>query len=309
MEPFRRLPFADVPERPKKPHAYFESSARTIDLESAHFGKHAVHVREMGTGTPLLLIHGLMTTSYSWRYVMRPLSARFRVLAPDFVGCGRSAKPLACVYSARNLATWIGELQRAMDVRGCAVVGNSMGGYVARRLALDDPGAMRLLVDIHSPNLPEARYALLHGALAMPGAKALLMKMVHRDPLRWVHKNVHYWDESLKSLEEAHEYGDPLASREGVLAFAHFLEETMAPAGFREMKRDLEALATAKKSFPVPLKLIYARRDPMVSPKNGEQMQRWFPDAEFTWLEESSHFPQVDSPDTLVAELLRWCAV
>lgn len=303
------MPFEEIPEKPKRAHAYFESKARAITLESAHFKKHNVHVREMGKGTPLLLVHGLMTTSYSWRYVMKPLAERFHVIAPDLVGAGRSDKPLDCVYSARNLGVWIAELQRAMDIRGCAVVGNSMGGYVARRLALDDPKAMRLLVDIHSPNLPEARYSALHFALAMPGAKALLRAMVHRDPLRWAHRNVHYWDESLKSIEEAHEYGDPLKSREGVLAFAHFLEDTMGPAGFREMKRDLEALATEKKSFPVPLKLLYARRDPMVSPRNGEQMQAWFPDAEFTWLEESSHFPQVDSPDTLVAELLRWCAV
>jgi pimeloyl-ACP methyl ester carboxylesterase len=45
----------------------------------------------------------------------------------------------------------------------------------------------------------------------------------------------------------------------------------------------------------------------MVKPKNGEQMARWFPDAEFVWLENSSHFPQVDSPDVLVEAVSRWC--
>ena len=305
VQPFQRLPFETIADR--HPHPYFEAMEKSVALESAHFGAHRVHVREMGTGAPLLLIHGLMTTSYSWRFVIGPLAKRFRVIAPDFVGCGRSDKPLDRVYSARNLAVWIGELQRTLDVRGCAVVGNSLGGHISRRLALDDPGAMRILVDIHSPLLPEARYTALHLALAMPGAKALLRALIHRDPLRWAHRNVHYFDESRKSLEEAHEYGDPLATREGALAFAHWLEETMAPEGFREMKRDLDALALAKKSFPVPLKLIYARRDPMVKPANGEQMARWFPDAEMLWLEESSHFPQVDSPDALVSAVCRWC--
>jgi pimeloyl-ACP methyl ester carboxylesterase len=305
MTPFRRLPFESIVE--KHPHRYFESQGRMLDLESAHFGIHRVHVREMGSGPPLLLIHGLMTTSYSWRFVIGPLSSRFRVIAPDLVGCGRSDKPLDCVYSVRNLAVWIGEVQRALDVRGCAVVGNSLGGHLCRRLALDDPGAMRLLVDIHSPLLPEARYTALHVAMATPGAKRILLALIHRDPLRWVHRNVHYFDESKKSLEEAHEYGDPLATREGALAFAHFLEETMAPSGFREMTSDLEALANAKKSFPVPLKLLYARRDPMVKPGNGERMARWFPDAEFVWLENSSHFPQVDTPEVLIDAVSRWC--
>lgn len=306
MTPFARLPFEAIADR--HAHAYFASSEKIIELESAHFGAHRVHVREMGAGAPLLLIHGLMTTSYSWRFVLAPLAKHFRVIAPDFVGCGRSDKPLDCVYSARNLATWIGELQRALGIRGCAVVGNSLGGHISRRLALDDPGAMKILVDIHSPVVPEARYAALHVAMAMPGVKALLRTLIHRDPLRWAHRNVHYFDESRKSLEEAHEYGDPLASREGAMAFTHFLEETMAPNGFREMKRDLEALAAAKRPFPVPLKLMYARRDPVVKPSNGERMARWFPDAEIVWLEESSHFPQVDSPDALVSAILRWCA-
>ena len=67
QEPFRRLPFESIAE--KHPHRYFESRGTNVDLESAHFGIHRAHVREMGTGTPLLLIHGLMTTSYSWRFV------------------------------------------------------------------------------------------------------------------------------------------------------------------------------------------------------------------------------------------------
>jgi hypothetical protein len=42
-----------------------------------------------------------------------------------------------------------------------------------------------------------------------------------------VHRNVHYFDEELKSLEEAHAYGDPLATPEGSRAFACYLAETM----------------------------------------------------------------------------------
>lgn len=302
MTPFKRLPFDRIAER--HPHDFWKSKETALELESAHFGIHEAHVREMGSGPPLLLVHGLMTTSYSWRFVIGPLSTKFRVIAPDLVGCGRSDKPLDCVYSVRNLAVWVGEVQRALGIRGCAVVGNSLGGHICRRLALDDPESMRILVDIHSPVVPEGRYTALHLAMATPGAKRLLLALIHRDPLRWAHRNVHYFDEGKKSLEEAHEYGDPLATRDGALAFAHFLEETMAPSGFREMCADLEK---CRAKFPVPLKLIYARQDPMVKPANGEQMARWFPEAEFVWLENRSHFPQVDSPDVLVEAISRWC--
>lgn len=298
MNPFEQGAFRELPDLPRKPHRYEETAARTIALEVEPFGKHDVHVREMGSGEPLLLIHGLMTTSYSWRYVMAPLAERFHVIAPDLVGCGKSDKP-DCLYSARNLARWIGAFQRAMDIRGCAVVGNSLGGYLSRRLALDDREAIRALLDIHSPVFPEVRYSALQIAMSIPGANRLLAKLVARDPLKWAHGNVHYYDESLKSLEEARAYA--LTTPESVRAFAHYLKDTMAPAGFREMERDLEA---CNGTFPIPLTLVYARRDPMVKPINGERMSKMFPSAKMIWLEESSHFPQVDSPEKLV-EIIR----
>jgi pimeloyl-ACP methyl ester carboxylesterase len=260
----------------------------------------------MGSGPPLLLIHGLMTTSYSWRYVMEPLARHARVIAPDLVGCGRSEKVTNRSYAVRRLAEWIGELQRALGIRGCAVVGNSMGGYLCRRLALDDPASMSHLVDIHSPVFSELRYGALHAAMSVPGSKTILSKLIARDPHRWAHRNVHYFDESLKSLEEAREYGDPLSTPEGARCFARYLQETMSPEGFREMERDLFALANEKKDFPVPLTLVYAQSDPVVKPENGARMSRLFPRAKMHWLQDSSHFPQVDCPERVV-EIIRAC--
>src|SRR5204863_149575 len=71
-------------------------------------------------------------------------------------------------------------------------------------------------------------------ALAIPGARRLLSWMIRRNPIQWAHRNVHYWDESLKSLEEAHEYGDPPATAVGTPAFIQFLAETMHPAPVRQ---------------------------------------------------------------------------
>ena len=309
MVPFQQLPYDRLPEAPRRPHAYAESAARTVTLDSAAFGRHEVAYRELGTGAPLLLVHGLMTTSYSWRWVMAPLAERgFRVIAPDLVGCGASEKPRDKVYSARNLGAWVGALGRALDVRGCAVVGNSLGGLACKWLALDDPGATRVLVDLHPPIFPEPRYAALAAALAAPGAKALLRWMVRRDPRRWAHRNVHYWDETLKSREEARAYGDPLADDAGARAFVAYLTDAVAPAGFRAMAARLEALSAQGEDFPVPLKIVYARRDPMVSPENGARLARLFPRAEMVWLDDCSHFPQVDRPDDPVALVARWCA-
>lgn len=304
LRPFQQVPFDQIPALPTRPHPYFEAPARAVTTTSRGLGALRIHVREVGSGPPLLLIHGLMTTSYSWRYVIAPLSRHYRLVMPDLPGCGRSEAPPDGAYGPAALAGWIGDLQDALGIAGCAAIGNSMGGYLCLRHALARPGAFSRLVDIHSPAFPDGKLDLLAALLRAPGTRALAAWLARRSPLRWAHRNVHYHDETLKSLEEAHEYGDPLATREGGRAFAAYLAETMAPGQMREFTRDLASRKGRGEAFPTPLLLLYAKRDPLVPPSNGERLSVLIPEAKLTWVAETSHFMHVDSPDRVVAEVL-----
>ena len=73
--PFRQGRFEDLPERPRLAHRYWDGETATIMVHSAPLGPIATHVVSYGPpdAPPLLLIHGLMTTSYSWRYMFEPL--------------------------------------------------------------------------------------------------------------------------------------------------------------------------------------------------------------------------------------------
>ena len=250
-----------------------------------------------------MLIHGLMTTSYSWRYEFERLGDRFRLVVPDLPGAGRSAVAVAGRrYTAAALATFVGELQDALGIAGCETAGNSLGGYLCMRAALDDSARFARLAVIHPPAVAEPRLVALHAALRMPGAAAL-EHVVRRAPRCWAHKNVHYYDETLKSLEEAHEYGDPLASAAGARAFIGYLSDALDPRELRAFERELRSRRERGEGFPVPLMLVYAREDPTVPPKVGRRLAALIPDAEFHWLEHTSHFVQVDRPDRL-ADLL-----
>jgi pimeloyl-ACP methyl ester carboxylesterase len=301
--PFHRIPFSTLDEKPHRPHRYFETRAEDVELESAAFGRMRVHVRQWGEGPPLLLIHGLMTSSYSWRYTLDGLGAHFRLIIPDLPGAGLSDKPDR-PYSADALSAFIGEFQAALGLRGCLAVGNSLGGYLCMRRALDDNGAFSRLCNIHSPAFPLGRLYALAGALAVPGAARLLGWWIRRAPLKWAHANVHYYDETLKSLEEARAYGDPLASDEGVRAFVRYLSETMAPRDFAGFIAALERRRRDGNRFPMPLMLLYSRQDPLVPPSIGERLHGLVPDARMEWLQESSHFAHVDSPARVVPLLL-----
>lgn len=290
LAPFRQLPFADVPERPRLPHPYFETRAETVDVESRAFGRVRTHLRVHGQGPPLLLVHGFMTTSYSWRYALAPLGERFTLYIPDLPGAGRSEKPDR-PYTPDALAEHLGALLGALSLRGVPAIGNSLGGYLCMHVAMRDPGALSRLVNLHSPGIPTARMRALRVALdALPLWKRAVSLAVRGDPERWVHRNVHYYDETLKSREEHREYAAPLRTPEGLAAFLRMLDESV---DIRAMAR-FEARLRAG-GFPIPLQLVYARRDPMVPPDVGRRLAALVPRAELVWLDEASHFAHVDA--------------
>jgi pimeloyl-ACP methyl ester carboxylesterase len=170
------------------------------------------------------------------------------------------------------------------------------------RAVLADPGVFGRLLNLHSPGILEPRLRALAFATSIPGTRAAFAWYLRRDPLRFVHKNVHYYDEQLKSVEEAHQYGDPLRTVEGSRAFANILGDVLAPRELTEFARALEAT----RPFPIPLLLLYARTDPMVPPWIGPRLHALVPSAELRFIENSSHFAHVDTPDLVLEEISRF---
>ncbi|MDF1661143.1 MAG: alpha/beta hydrolase [Planctomycetota bacterium] len=305
-KPFQRGPFKDLPERPHQAHIYYETEGIDHELASTQFGPMKVHLRKYGAGPPLLLIHGLMTSSYSWRYVFEKLGQRYTCYAPDLPGAGRSDRPLNVSYGPSDLAQWIGELARSLGIYGCPIIANSMGGYLAMHLALSDVKACSKLVNLHSPGVPELRLHALRLALSTPGSHRLLRWLMARNPRKWAHSNVHYYDESLKSLEEAKEYGDLLGTRSGADAFIKYLSETMNPAPMKAFNALLSERKARGEEFPVPLLLLYANKDPMVPPRFGKIFHTLIPGSIYKELDQASHFAHVDNVEAFLKPVLEF---
>jgi pimeloyl-ACP methyl ester carboxylesterase len=101
--------------------------------------------REQGQGEPLLLIMGLGADGSAWDPHVAEWSKRFRCLAVDNRGAGRSPAPPG-PYSTAEMADDYARLARRLNLEGLRVVGISMGGAIAQELALRHPDLVSKLV-------------------------------------------------------------------------------------------------------------------------------------------------------------------
>jgi pimeloyl-ACP methyl ester carboxylesterase len=118
------------------------------------------HHLTAGKGPPLVLLHALGESALDWRWVLPILARTHRVYAPDLPGFGYSAKP-SVDYSPAFFARFVGDYLDALGLERATVVGNSLGGLAALRLALSEPSRVSALGLVASAGLGrEITYAL-----------------------------------------------------------------------------------------------------------------------------------------------------
>lgn len=295
LRPFQQLAYRDVPELPRVAHPYASAQTTDVVVPSSAFGPTRIRVRTFGKGPPLLLVHGFMTSSYSFRYVLDSLGAHYSLYVPDLPGAGESDKPSGS-YAPDNIAECIGLLMRELDIYGAPVIGNSLGGYLCMRLAMREPACMKKLLNLHSPGAPTTRMLALRHLMRVLPSTQIVRALVRSGPERWVHRNVHYFDETLKSREEHRTYAAPLRTDDGLRAFTSMLRDTLDVKAMEAFCADL-----ARTPFPIPLMLVYAKEDPMVPPSVGETLRTLVPNARFVQMENASHFAHVDAADRFAA--------
>ncbi len=100
---------------------------------------------EEGTGAPLLMIMGLGWTSHAWHRSRPVLSKKYRTIALDNRGVGRSEAP-AGPYSMPQMAADAAAVLNAARVNAAHVFGVSMGGMIAQEFALQFPKKVRSLI-------------------------------------------------------------------------------------------------------------------------------------------------------------------
>ena len=131
-----------------------------------------MHHTEVGTGAPVVLLHGNPTSSHAWRNVVPRLGHGVRALAPDLVGMGRSGKP-DTAYRFADHARYLDAWFDALGLDEVVLVGHDWGGALAFDRAARHPDRVRGLAVMETivrpltwddfPNEARPRYEALRG--------------------------------------------------------------------------------------------------------------------------------------------------
>ncbi|HTT15974.1 MAG TPA: alpha/beta fold hydrolase [Thermoplasmata archaeon] len=235
--------------------------------------------RDEGTGPAVVLLHGVGADHSVWNGIVGPLSERFRVLAPDLRGHGRSAAPTDAGYA---LAALQGDLLGLLSSKGVAaahLVGLSAGALLALRVGLDAPERVLSVTlisgaaytDGHTRSVAE-RWAETY---AQEGADALALRLL---------KDVYYpdWIEAHMDVADRLRAEVPRHDYRGAVRWAKEV------ATFDERGRIA--------SLRPPALIVQAMDDEVVDASHGRILRQSIPGSRIRILAQTGHMVPVERP-------------
>jgi pimeloyl-ACP methyl ester carboxylesterase len=119
------------------------------DMKFVELRGERVAYRESGSGEVVMLIHGMAGSSDTWQAVVPELARHYRVVAPDLLGHGESAKPRTD-YSLGAFAAGLRDLLDELGISRATIVGHSLGGGVAMQFLYQHPEYCQRLILVSS---------------------------------------------------------------------------------------------------------------------------------------------------------------
>ena len=249
-------------------------------------GGFATNLHDVGTGAPVLLIHGSgpgVSAWANWRLLLPVLSQTRRVIAPDMRGFGFTERPAnPAASSTYSMAAWVQQavdLLDAMKIAQADLVGNSFGGALALALAIAHPQRVRRLVLMGSVGVP---FEITPGLDAVWGYTPSLANM--------------------RALLDIYAYNPALATDE----LAQLRYQASIQPGFQEAfaamfpaprQRWVDAMVSpqaAIRALPHPTLVVHGREDRVIPLANSLTLASWIVRAQLHVFGQCGHWTQIE---------------
>jgi triacylglycerol lipase len=265
-------------------------AARSVEL----FGQHIVYY-DVGAGPTVVLLHGLGSSAIGdWGACITRLATHHRVLAPDLLGFGGSAKPIID-YGIQTWVDFVGEFLRVEKVRDFTLAGESLGGWIAVRYTaeslspklaanstflLPKPSRLVLVDAAGHKHLAAAIATGVHSGLSLEGSKGLLAAIFF-DPKRST-------DEAVRA-----QFAASMSKGDGWTIHSLFMNQGLAGESVDDQ------LAT----ITIPTLVVWGANDHAVPLDDGKDYAAKIAGAKLVVVPECGHAPGIEKPDVLCAAM------
>lgn len=244
---------------------------------------------------PILLLHGIPTHSYTWRGVMKQLAEQnISSIAPDWLGCGFSAKPdkRDFNYSPDALITALEEFIAAIELDKFYLVVQGFLGSVGIQYALRNAEKIERLVILNCPLTDQDKLPWKMKQWGLP----FVGDMMTQDPLQV--------DRTLESGS-----GFVIAEKDLAIHRKPFLETSavgrclMAIVKRLELDKATIEISQGLAKIKIPTLILWGEEDPWLDLDEGETIAKSNPMIEIVKLSEAKHYPQEHWPEEIATEI------
>lgn len=250
-----------------------------------------IHVQEFGErhAPAILLIHGYGASGYTWAQVVERLADEgFRVIVPDLIGHGFSAKPLDGEYTFGWHAQMLCSLLDRLGVGRAVVVGSSYGGAVAATLAQTYPERVEKLILVGAVSNDNARSLPLARAIRVPLLGELVALMLGDNPYI-----VRMRMKSSLTDETFH-----LIDAQRVKTAQKFMRHADVNRAMLSTMRNWNAAHVEREagSLRLPTLLVWGEGDRLIPLHNGMKLLELIPDSRLIVFRRCGHVPHEEYP-------------
>jgi 4,5:9,10-diseco-3-hydroxy-5,9,17-trioxoandrosta-1(10),2-diene-4-oate hydrolase len=262
-----------------------------ITDQTAVIGGHRLFYRTAGEGKPVVLIHGIGSSSQIWARNLDPLSQNHRVYALDMIGFGRSEKPKPA-YGIADHVNCLRNFMNHLQIEKASLVGHSTGGLIALDFCLAHPEMVDRLILVDSIALRNSNPSFTERLICFPLLGELFVLFRSKLILKkFVTKEFYYHPEFVRD-----EMLNPLmqADRAAVLK----LTRTISRTDRRE----------AVKGIKTPTLILWGDQDRAIPRAHALLLQQIIPKSQYRILKEAGHHPQIEASEEFNQEVARFLA-
>ncbi|WP_425638411.1 alpha/beta fold hydrolase [Algoriphagus yeomjeoni] len=266
-----------------------------------------VHVRIMGEGEPIILLHGSFSSLHTWDSWQQELSPYFLTISVDFPGHGLTGPDELKRYSLTDYSLLILELSEKLNLDKFHLAGNSMGGAVAMQIAStrsDKVLSLNLIDASGAPSIPELRMDEQAPEKTDPWIIKVAKNPVFSSIL------LKCTPKFLFGMNMKQVYADPDKVTDQAITRYY---ELMLRAGNRKATLDrLEAPRETRIDFErlnMPTLIMWGKEDSWIPVSQGYALEKAIPGSKLVVFDNAGHVPMEEIPTESVAKYLSFLGV